>query len=158
LINKLDGCIEIVCTKMKDTEEPQPFFGKLTSVPLGWFDEDGEEIKGAVFEIEENPPERQEKKGKDQSKNIQDLVSAWFASGSEDQNDSPYISRDGLISYFISSKGLSEGTSKFYAQPGSKGKFIYNLLEAEIIQTHDKGWVVVEAATAASMMMRRSSK
>ena len=160
LINKLDGCIEIVCTKMKDTEEPAPFFGKLTSVPLGWFDEDGEEINGAVFEIEENPPERQEKakKGKDNSKNIRDFIAAWFSSGTEHRDDLPYISREGLISYYISSIGLSEATAKTYAQEGAKGRLIYNLLEAEIIQSQDKGWVVVEGATAASMMVRRSSK
>jgi RecA-family ATPase len=41
LVTKKDGLIEVSCTKMKDTEEPQPFFGKLQPVALGWVDEEG---------------------------------------------------------------------------------------------------------------------
>ena len=39
---------------MKDAEMPQPIFGRLQSVDLGWIDEDGEVIAGAVFVREDN--------------------------------------------------------------------------------------------------------
>jgi RecA-family ATPase len=59
LVSKSEDVIEVSCTKMKDAEMPQPLHGKMQTVALGWVDEDGEEIKGAVFaeaEAEEQQP------------------------------------------------------------------------------------------------------
>jgi hypothetical protein len=158
LVSKKDGLIEVICTKMKDTEEPQPFFGKLTPVSLGWFDEDGEEIKGAVFEIETDVPEKKVKGESENSKDIRKFTNAWWASGAENNDGSPFLSRSALIEYLVSSEGLSEATAKTYAQASKQGRLIYNLLNAEIIKAHMYGWIVSDNVIASSMMLRRSEK
>ena len=158
LIAKKDGIIEVNCTKMKDTEEPQPFFGKLQQVDLGWFDEDGEEIKGAVFAIENNAPEQKPKKESEISKDIRKFTNAWWASGAENNNESPYLSRSALIEYLMNNEGLSEATAKTYAQASKQGRLIYNMLNAEIIKTYLHGWIVCDNVTASSMMLRRAEK
>ena len=158
LVSKKDGLIEVVCTKMKDTEEPKPFFGRLESVDLGWFDEDGESIKGAVFQIETDVPEPKIKKESENSKDIRKFTNAWWASGAENNDGSPFLSRSALIEYLISSEGLSEATAKTYAQASKQGRLIYNLLNAEIIKAHMYGWIVSDNVTASSMMLSRSQK
>jgi len=158
LIAKKDGIIEVNCTKMKDTEEPQPFFGKLQSVDLGWFDEDGDEIKGAVFAIENDAPDQKPKKESEISKDIRKFTNAWWASGAENNSENPYLSRSALIEYLINNEGLSEATAKTYAQASKQGRLIYNLLNAEIIQAHAHGWIVCDNVTASSMMLRRTEK
>jgi hypothetical protein len=70
LVAKVDNSIEVSCTKMKDAEPPAPFFGKLSTVPLGWVDEDGENISGAVFVLEDNPPTKKDKKEPSINKHI----------------------------------------------------------------------------------------
>jgi hypothetical protein len=158
LIAKKDGIIEVNCTKMKDTEEPQPFFGKLQSVDLGWFDEDGDQIKGAVFAIENDAPDQKPKKESEISKDIRKFTNAWWASGAENNSENPYLSRSALIEYLINNEGLSEATAKTYAQASKQGRLIYNLLNAEIIQAHAHGWIVCDNVTASSMMLRRTEK
>lgn len=143
---------------MKDTEEPQTFWGKLQPVALGWFDEDGEEIKGAVFAIENNVPEQKPKLESQNSKDIRKFTNAWWSSGAEDNNGNPYLSRSALIDYLMSNEGLSEATAKTYSQASKQGRLIYNLLNSQIIQAQAHGWVVTDNVTAASMMLRKSEK
>lgn len=157
LVAKKDNSIEISCTKMKDAEPPNPFFGKLETVPLGWIDEDGEEIKGAVFMIDENPPEQNDTKESDNQRDIRKFTNAWWNSGAEDRHGQPYLSRSALIDYLISNEGLTESTAKTYAQESKKGRLIYNLLNAEIITASERGWVVSNDVTASAMMLRRRS-
>lgn len=158
LISKTDCSIEISCTKMKDAEPPQPFFGKLETVPLGWLDDDGEEIKGAVFEIDEAPPEKKDKKESEIQKDIRKITNAWWYSGAEDRENNPYIPRSALIDYLMSNEGLSESTAKTYAQASKKGRLIYNLLNSQIIITHEHGWMICDPATSAAMMIRKGEK
>ena len=158
LVAKKDGLIEVACTKMKDTEEPKPFFGKLKIVDLGWFDEDGEPIKGAVFEIEDDPPEQKTKGTSPFADDIKKFTNAWWASGAEDRDGDPYLSRSALLDYLTQNEGLSESTAKTYAQSSKKGRLIYNLLNAQIIVAHQHGWLVCDSATAASLMVRRGSR
>jgi hypothetical protein len=158
LVAKTEGSIEIACTKMKDAEPPKAFFGKLEVVPLGWIDEDGEEIKGAVFKIEENPPEKKEKKESEIQKDIRKFTNAWWHSGAEERNNSPYISRSALIDYLMSNEGLSESTAKTYSQESKKGRLIYNLLNSQIISPTEHGWMVIDDATASMLMVRKAGK
>jgi hypothetical protein len=158
LVAKNDDSIEIACTKMKDAEPPKPLFGKLQTVPLGWIDEDGEEIKGAVFVIEENAPEQKPKKESEIQKDIRKFTNAWWAAGAEDRDKMPYLSRSALLQYLTTNEGLTESTAKTYAQESKKGRLIYNLLNAQIIVAHEHGWMVSDNATAATLMVRRAEK
>jgi hypothetical protein len=157
LVAKSDDSIEISCTKMKDAEPPKPLFGKLQTVPIGWIDEDGDEIKGAVFMIDENPPKQNDTKESDNQRDIRKFTNAWWNSGAEDRHGQPYLSRSALIDYLISNEGLTESTAKTYAQESKKGRLIYNLLNAEIITASERGWVVSNNVTASAMMLRRRS-
>jgi len=158
LVSKNNDSIEISCTKMKDAEPPEPFFGRLDSVPLGWIDEDGEEIKGAVFAIEENPPEKQDKKESEIHKDIRKFTNAWWHSGAEEREKKPYVSRSALLDYLISNEGLTESTAKTYAQESKKGRLIYNLLTSQIVTSFQHGWIVSDNTTASTMMLQRGSK
>jgi hypothetical protein len=124
----------------------------------GWFDEDGDEIKGAVFAIENDAPDQKPKKESEISKDIRKFTNAWWASGAENNSENPYLSRSALIEYLMNNEGLSEATAKTYAQASKQGRLIYNLLNAEIIQAHAHGWIVCDNVTASSMMLRRTEK
>jgi hypothetical protein len=158
LVSKKDKLIEVNCTKMKDTEEPPAFFGKLDPINLGWLDEDGEQITGAVFQIENNPPEQKQKGESEYAKDIRKFTNAWWASGAEVNNDFPYLSRSALIEYLVSNEGLSEATAKTYSQASKQGRLIYNLLNSQIIQASAHGWIVSDNVTASSMMLRKSER
>jgi hypothetical protein len=158
LVAKSDSSIEISCTKMKDAEPPKTFFGRLEVVPLGWIDEDGEEIKGAVFKIEDNPPEKKDKKESEIQKDIRKFSNAWWSSGAEERQNNPYLSRSGLINYLITNEGLSESTAKTYSQESKKGRLIYNLINSQIIIAFEHGWMVCDNTTSSTLMIQKGAK
>lgn len=158
LIAKKDGLIEVSCTKMKDAEEPEPFCGRLEPVDLGWLDEDGIEIKGAVFQMVDDVPEKKQKKESEYAKDIRKFTNAWWTSGAEDKSDSPYLSKEGLTSYLINNEGFTQSTASTYMKPGRKGSLIYNLLNAEIIRVDFQGWVVIDPVLASTMLIRRQER
>lgn len=43
---------QLICRKQKDSPEPEKMIFSLQSVPIGWLDEDGEEVSGAVPVLE----------------------------------------------------------------------------------------------------------
>ena len=158
LISKKDGLIEVSCTKMKDAEEPEPFCGRLEPVDLGWLDEDGIEIKGAVFQVVDDVPEKKQKKEPEHAKDIRKFTNAWWTSGAEDKCDSPYVSKEGLTSYLINNEGFTKATASTYMKPGRKGSLIYNLLNAEIIRVDFQGWIVIDPVLASTMLIRRQER
>ena len=158
LVAKTEGVIEISCTKMKDAEPPAEFYGRLETVPLGWVDEDGEEIKGAVFAVEANFTKQATKQENEIQKDIRKFTNAWWHGGAEDRQDMPYLSRSALLDYLIKNENLAESTAKTYAQESKKGRLIYNLLNAQIIRGHEHGWVIAEPVTASTLMVQRKEK
>lgn len=158
LVSKNNDMIEISCTKMKDAEPPQEFYGRLESVPLGWVDDDGDEIKGAVFMIEDNPPAKEEKQDTEIQKDIKKFTNAWWHGGAEEINGVPYLSRSAMLDYLMNNEGHKESTAKTYVQESKKGRLIYNLLNAQIVRSHQHGWIVVNETTASQMLLQKCAK
>jgi KaiC/GvpD/RAD55 family RecA-like ATPase len=91
--------IKVSCEKMKDSQEPLPLFGTLAYVNLGWTDEDGDEIKGAAFQIENNYVDTVKHEPKANT-DMKLLTKAWFATGAElSSNGNPVINRSALADY-----------------------------------------------------------
>ncbi len=149
-----DGAIEIMCTKMKDAENPAPIYGSLQKIPLGWFDEDNEEMVGAVFEIDaEYAPKKKEKKGIQED--IREFENAWFFGGAMEKDGAPYLARSTLIDYLMENKGLTEASAKVYARPSQKGRLVSNLLTSQIISALDDGWAVVDGTVKTTLKLHK---
>jgi KaiC/GvpD/RAD55 family RecA-like ATPase len=112
LISRASGdVIKVSCEKMKDSQEPLPLFGTLAYVNLGWTDEDGDEIKGAAFQIENNYVDTVKHEPKANT-DMKLLTKAWFATGAElSSNGNPIINRSALADY-LEREGV-------YGSPGS---------------------------------------
>jgi len=157
-----DGTIEVSCTKMKDAEPPSTFVGRLDSVALGWVDEDGEEVKGAVFVKLEGEAVAAEKKptkrGNRIDKHRKAFENAWWASGAEEREGQPYVSRSALKAYLMDHMGLSTSNAaqqvKASADPG---KMVRDLLDAEHITACENGWRTVPSIDSDSMLLRKKT-
>jgi len=145
-----DGAIELSCVKMKDAEAPSPMFGRLEPVALGWVDEDGEEIKGAVFVPTEAPPPRIKVDGK-LAESRSSFERAWWDSGCELRNGAPYVSRSALREHMMKNK-KSESYIRQAMKP-SGGKFIQSLTDSGIIAEHEHGWIVCDNVNASGLLI-----
>lgn len=155
LVMKVDSSIEVSCTKMKDAEPPEPFFGKLSSVDLGWVDEDGEKITGAVFTLEDNPPTKKDKKDTKTDGFRKLFENAWWSSGAEVINGQPYLSRSALKEKLIRD-GNAERTVRNMVNPSYNDKLIGYLLQAEMIRATEHGWVMVNEVETNALLLRKN--
>jgi hypothetical protein len=158
LVAKVENSIEVSCTKMKDAEPPESFFGKLSSIDLGWVDEDNQPITGAVFILEDNPPTKKDKKEPAINKHIKMFENAWWHSGAEIRLGVPYCSRSGFLNYLVGKMGISEASSKVYVRESATGRPIADLLLADVITSSEHGWVVTNDVLASSLMVRKNDK
>jgi hypothetical protein len=137
---------------MKDSEEAQPIYATLKSVPItGWLDEDDEQVTSAVLEIADAPsPAVKESPWR---KHFKLFERAWFATACENREGAPYVSRSALQSFLVVNQGLSEKVASSWCDPANDTKMIYILLSAEIISVCEHGWKVINQAEASALMM-----
>jgi putative DNA primase/helicase len=149
--------MQIVQRKSKDAEMAQTVHVELQQVTIpGWKDEDDQPVTSAVV-IQAEAPANQKKDGKIDS-HRKTFENAWWASGCEERNGQPYLSRSAMLDYLVQKMDVSEASAKVYIKPSASGKPIADLLLAEIIEAFEHGWVVVNEAQASSMMIRKSER
>ena len=154
---KDDQPMQIVQRKSKDAEMAPPIFVELEQVAIpGWVDEDGQPVTSAVVVQAQAPVVAKRDTKLDSHRKT--FENAWWASGAEERNGLPYISRSAMLDYCIQKLDIKEASAKQYIKPSVPGKPIADLLTAEVIATFEHGWVVVDDAQASAMLIRKSER
>ena len=150
-----DGApMEIVQRKSKDAELAETVYCQLQSVDIpGWFDEEGEAVSSAIVEVV-NAPEKKATNPVEKHKKL--FENAWWGTGAEMRDGSPYISRSAMTEYLINTLGISASSAAVYIKPSQKGRVISELILAEIIKAHEHGWIVIEPILSSAMSIRRN--
>jgi phage/plasmid primase-like uncharacterized protein len=154
---KDDQPMQIVQRKSKDAEMAQTVFVELQQVTIpGWYDEDNQPVTSAII-VQSQAPTSAKKDGKIDS-HRKTFENAWWASGAEERNGQPYLSRSAMLDYLIQKMDVSETSAKQYLKPSVPGKPIADLLTAEIIEAFEHGWLVINETHASSMLIRKSER
>jgi putative DNA primase/helicase len=149
--------MQIVQRKSKDAELAQTVHVELQQVTIpGWYDEDQQPVTSAVI-VQAQAPTAARKDSKIDS-HRKTFENAWWASGAEERNGLPYLSRSAMTDYLVQKMDVSEASAKVYIKPSATGKPIADLLVAEIIEAFEHGWIVVNDAQASSMLIRKSER
>lgn len=147
--------MQIVQRKSKDAEISAPVFVELQSVEIpGWKDEDDLPVTSAVV-VEADAPQEVKKPSKLDGY-IKLFEAAWWASGAEIRNDSPYVTRAALREKLLND-GRKPRTVENDLTPSYTEKMIGHLIVMEMITTHEHGWIVTDPGHSSSMMIRKSS-
>ena len=153
---KDDQPMQIVQRKSKDAEMAETVYVTLETVAIpGWLDEDDQQVTSAVI-VHADTPAKAEKKDSKLNSHRKTYENAWWASGAEERNNLPYISRSAMMDYLVQKLGVSEASAKQYIKPSVHGKLICDLLTAQIIDTFEHGWIVVDEVQASAMLLRKS--
>jgi phage/plasmid primase-like uncharacterized protein len=153
---KDDQPMQIVQRKSKDAELAETVFVNLHTVAIpGWRDEDDQQVTSAVI-VEADAPTPAAKKDSKLDSHRKTFENAWWASGAEERDGLPYISRSALMDYLIQKLNVSESSAKQYIKPSAPGKPISDLLTAQIIDPFEHGWIVIDQVQSSAMMIRKS--
>jgi putative DNA primase/helicase len=154
---KGEAPMQIVQRKVKDGPEAAPISAELRSVAInGWLDEDGEAVSSAVLVVVDTPEVRVKESSLEKHKRV--FENAWWDSGAEDRNGSPYVSRSAFISYLIKS-GLakSEASAKQAAKPSELNRPIGAMILAQILEPYEHGWRVQCDVLGSSLILARGT-
>lgn len=145
--------MQIIQRKSKDAELAQNVCVELQSHAIpNWFDEDGEQVKSAVIVATTLTVEpKKESKNAEFNKLIERI---WWGSGAEEREGLPYVSRS-AVKDKLAEDGYAERTIRNMINPSDHQKFIGSLLLSGTIEVHDKGWIVVDPAQSAAMLMQK---
>jgi len=149
--------MQIVQRKSKDAEMATTVHVELQQVTIpGWRDEDDQPVTSAVIVQAQAPtPAKKESKIDSHRKTFEN---AWWASGAEERNELPYLSRSAMVDYLVQKMDVSEASAKVYIKPSAVGKPIADLLVAETIEAFEHGWIVIDQTQASSMLIRKSER
>lgn len=146
--------MQLVQRKSKDAEMAEPIYLNLQQVTIpGWYDEDNHPVTSAITTQAEAPaaPTKKDSKIEGHRKTWEN---AWWASGAEVRDELPYLSRSALKDK-LTQDGNAERTVRNMINPSYNDKLIGALLQADMIQNTEHGWVMVDEVNASSMMMRK---
>jgi putative DNA primase/helicase len=148
--------MQLVQRKSKDAEIAEPVYLDLQQVTIpGWYDEDNHPVTSAITTQAQAPAEPTKKDSKIDG-HRKTWENAWWASGAEVRDELPYLSRSALKDK-LTQDGNAERTVRNMINPSYNDKLIGALLQADMIQNTEHGWVMVDEVNASSMMMRKNS-
>ena len=148
--------IEVVQRKSKDAELADPIFAALAPVQIAdWFDEDGEIVSSAVLEPAD-APEKPSKSDNKLQKMMKDFRACWWHSGANLCNDSPFVSRDDVVNFYVDSRGLSQASAKNCAKPSVDTKLIGFLVQAGVIEASGTGWYLVDNVQKSLLLLEKN--
>jgi len=147
--------IEIIQRKSKDSEEAEPVFAELQSVPIkGWLDEDDDQVTSAVLVAGQEPVKA--KKDSPLAKHQKMFENAWWSASAEDQDGAPYLTRLALTRK-LEADGMAERTVKNMTNPSYDNKLIGALMMANMIEKHLDGWIVTDSIWGSAMVATRDA-
>lgn len=148
--------MQLVQRKSKDAEIAEPVYLDLQQVTIpGWYDEDNHPVTSAIATQAQAPAEPTKKDNKIDG-HRKTWENAWWASGAEVRDELPYLSRSALKDK-LTQDGNAERTVRNMINPSYNDKLIGALLQADMIQNTEHGWVMVDEVNASSMLMRKNS-
>ena len=151
---KGDQPMQIVQRKSKDAEEAATLYANLNIVPInGWVDEDGEQVCSAILALEEAPTAPPKESKLDGHRKTWER--AWWAGGAETREGSPYVSRSALKD-MLTSDGNAERTVRNMVNPSYSDKLIGALIQGEIIEPFEHGWIMIDEVNSSAMLLRKN--
>jgi hypothetical protein len=147
--------MQLVQRKSKDAEMAETIYLDLQQVTIpGWYDEDNQPVTSAITTQAEAPaaPTKKDSKIDGHRKTWEN---AWWASGAEVRDDLPYLSRSALKDK-LTQDGNAERTVRNMINPSYNDKLIGALLQSDMIQNTEHGWVMVDEVNASSMLLRKN--
>ena len=146
--------MQLVQRKSKDAEIAEPIYLDLQQVTIpGWYDEDNHPVTSAI-PIQAQAPAAPTKKDSKIDAHRKTWENAWWSSGAEVRDELPYLSRSALKDK-LAQDGNAERTIRNMINPSYTDKLIGALLQSQMIESTEHGWVMADEVNASSMMLRK---
>ena len=95
------------------------------------------------------------KKPTKHDENVRTVERAWWASGAEEREGFPYVSRSALRELLVKD-GATERTAKNKTEASRPDGIISQMLNSGALQSTEHGWIFINKAQASAMLMQKN--
>lgn len=156
-VSEKDGVRSVTVTKQRELPtKGETIYFKLEVIEMGTTKFGAPATTCVAIHDQESTTTKPHKKPTKHDENMRTVERAWWASGAEEREGLPYVSRSALRDLLVKD-GVTERTAKNKTEASRSDGLIAQLLNAGVLETFEHGWIFVNQAQASAMLMQKNA-
>lgn len=156
-VSEKDGVRSVTVTKQRELpSKGETIYFKLEVIEMGTTKFGAPATTCVAIHDQESTTTKPHKKPTKHDENMRTVERAWWASGAEEREGLPYVSRSALRDLLVKD-GVTERTAKNKTEASRSDGLIAQLLNAGVLETFEHGWIFVNQAQASAMLMQKNA-
>jgi phage/plasmid primase-like uncharacterized protein/KaiC/GvpD/RAD55 family RecA-like ATPase len=155
-VSEKEGTRSVTVTKQRELpSKGETIYFKLEVIEMGKTKFGGPATTCVAVPDQEAATTKPHKKPTKHDENVRTVERAWWASGAEEREGFPYVSRSALRDLLVKD-GATERTAKNKTEASRPDGIISQMLNAGALETFEHGWIFVNKAQASAMLMQKN--
>lgn len=156
-VSEKDGVRSVTVTKQRELpSKGETIYFKLEVIEMGTTKFGAPATTCVAIHDQESTTTKPHKKPTKHDENMRTVERAWWASGAEEREGLPYVSRSALRDLLVKD-GVTERTAKNKTEASRSDGLIAQLLNAGVLETFEHGWIFINQAQASAMLMQKNA-
>lgn len=155
-VSEKDGTRSVSVTKQRELpSKGETIYFKLEVIEMGTTKFGGTATTCVAVPDDDAQTTKPHKKPTKHDENVRTVERAWWASGAEEREGLPYISRSALRDLLVKD-GMSERTAKNKTEASRPDGIIAQLLNSGVLETTEHGWIFINETQASALLMQKN--
>ena len=155
-VTEKEGTRSVSVTKQRELpSKGETIYFRLEVVEMGTSKFGGAATTCVAIPDDDANATKPHKKPTKHDENVRTVERAWWASGAEEREGFPYVSRSALRELLVKD-GATERTAKNKTEASRPDGIISQMLNAGALQSTEHGWIFINKAQASAMMMQKN--
>ena len=151
-----DGTRSVTVTKQRELpSKGDTIYFRLEVIEMGVSKFGGAATTCVAISDDESNATKPHKKLTKHDENNRTAERAWWASGAEERDGLPYVSRSALRDLLVKD-GATERTAKNKTEASRQDGMISQMLNAGTLKSIEHGWIFINKAQASAMLMQKN--
>ena len=155
-VTEKEGTRSVSVTKQRELpSKGETIYFRLEVVEMGTSKFGGAATTCVAIPDDDANATKPHKKPTKHDENVRTVERAWWASGAEERDGFPYVSRSALRELLVKD-GATERTAKNKTEASRPDGIISQMLNSGALQSTEHGWIFINKAQASAMMMQKN--
>ena len=155
-VTEKEGTRSVSVTKQRELpSKGETIYFRLEVVEMGTSKFGGPATTCVAIPDDDANATKPHKKPTKHDENVRTVERAWWASGAEEREGFPYVSRSALRELLVKD-GATERTAKNKTEASRPDGIISQMLNSGALQSTEHGWIFINKAQASAMMMQKN--
>jgi hypothetical protein len=151
-----EGTRSVTVTKQRELpSKGETIYFRLEVIEMGVSKFGGAATTCVAIPDDESNATKPHKKLTKHDENNRTAERAWWASGAEERDGLPYVSRSALRDLLVKD-GATERTAKNKTEASRQDGMISQMLNAGTLKSIEHGWIFINKAQASAMLMQKN--